>query len=110
MGKILFYFVIIIALCSCKKDDEVGIDKVPGKFSFSRIESLKSLYDDSVSISPSFNLDSLKSSKSFYFVLSNVGQEDIMNIVITTNNNNFKVSLLISPHVTKSFIFWIMPA
>jgi hypothetical protein len=91
MKNILLCFVIIIAVYSCKK--EIGNNGLSGRFSISRLNNLKSAkVDTATSDSTSFNLDTIKASKSFYFVLSNVGQEDIKNITITTDNENFKIS------------------
>jgi hypothetical protein len=83
--------ILIILFYSCKKETELSPD-VSGKFSFFRVETLKSTPSDSATNQASFNLDTVKSSKSFYFILSNSGEKDISNISITTDNENFSIA------------------
>jgi len=91
--KKLFYLIIAVALIQgCKK--EIGNNSqtnLSGRFSLSLKSNLKSAKIES-NDSANFVLDTIKSSRSFYFILSNVGQSDITNITITTDNSDFSVT------------------
>lgn len=86
--KNLLIIAIVLFTISCKKDntDDNG---TAGHFLLKLTTSLKSGMAGSNANSTDFNLDTLKSSRSFYFLLSNTGQNDITEITITSDNAAF---------------------
>jgi len=89
---ILFFAVMSVA--SCKKDNNTdsNVVSIEGKFAISLSPITKSLKLEKANESVGFDLDTLKSSKTFYFTLSNIGEEDITNVKINSDNNSFAPS------------------
>jgi hypothetical protein len=95
MRKTFLLFSIIFLLPGCKKESgDIGPGSNSGKFSLSYVSNLKSTKAFETIDSANFVLDSIKSSRSFYFILSNVGQEDITDVTISTDNSNFNINPL----------------
>jgi hypothetical protein len=99
MKKLIFFLFITTLFQSCEKDDLYkSKNDISGKFVLKQTSSLKSLKKSSyLSIYKSddsvfFSLDTIKSSRSFYFLISNSGQSDITDIAMTTDNSNFIVT------------------
>lgn len=110
MRKILTLFIIIVLFHNCEKDEIIN-NAVSGKFELKLISinettkeytilkptqigsNLNSIAYDSAE----YSLDTIKSSRSFYFLISNSGQSDITDITMTTDNSNFIVSPSIIP-------------
>lgn len=102
MRKLLFLIAYISLCFGCKKDNDTAKINLPlvqksvsGKFSFSLTSNLKSAKevafiasDDSIN----FFLDTLKSSRTFYFSLTNTGQNDITNVSLSTDDTSFVIS------------------
>ncbi len=88
------FILLVFLVVSCKKsnDNNNQISSVSGKFSFSMLNNLKSASANQTSDSTSFVLDTVKSSRSFYFILGNSGQNNITDVNITSNNANFNVT------------------
>lgn len=99
MRKILCFLIIGLLLHSCEKDESNGIS---GKFElrFLSNQELSSLISSQIASRQGYSsldvneffLDTIKSSKSFYFIISNYGQSDITDVTMTTDNKNFIVS------------------
>jgi hypothetical protein len=94
MRRIFSFFIISLLLHSCEKEETISI---PGKFEIQFISSPISFQDASMQGSYSqdvyeFFLDTMRSSKSFYFMINNSGQYDITDVTMTTDNENFIVS------------------
>lgn len=100
-NSILCLFLILVMI-SCKKDKE-DQNHHSGSFSFSRLENydsnlkskkIKQFADETLDMQgdPSFDLGEIKSSKSFYFLLLNVGDKPIYDITLSSDNPNFKIS------------------
>ncbi|HEY3372147.1 MAG TPA: hypothetical protein VGK10_14930 [Prolixibacteraceae bacterium] len=90
MKKILYLVLFISLIQGCKKENSQ--DNVAGKFALNRSINLKSANIINSSDSTNFVLDSIKSSRSFYFILSNVGQNDITDISISSDNASFIIT------------------
>ncbi len=102
MKNLSLCLILIFLIVSCKKDKE-NAKLQSGQFSFSKLENYNSTlkfgktqkFTSSSVVSQnqySFNLGELKTSKSFYFLLLNVGDLPIYNISLTTDNPNFIIS------------------
>jgi hypothetical protein len=102
MKNITIYLMLIILLSDCKKDKQNDILQ-SGKFSLSKLEdfssntksaSLKQWVSENKITQDqySFDLGEIKISKEFYFLLMNVGDMPIFDIVLSSNNPNFKIS------------------
>jgi len=92
MKNFLYLLLIIMSLLGCKKENEGEIlTTLPGQFALTLSSALKSTADLARDDSANFFLDTIKSSRTFNFSLRNIGQEDITNISITTDNSNFTV-------------------
>jgi hypothetical protein len=110
MRRIFSYFLIGLLLHSCEKDETIGI---PGKFELQFIsihESTSPISTQVASLQGSYSqdvneifLDTLKSSKSFYFKITNSGQYDITDVTMTTDNENFIVSPTSIPLIPGTF-------
>jgi hypothetical protein len=93
MRNIYYLIVIAILFQNCKKESaNDSQDAISGKFALSLSSNLKSAAIIKSDDSANFDLDTIKSSRSFYFILSNVGQEDITDISISTDNSSFNVT------------------
>jgi hypothetical protein len=95
MKNSLYWLLIIASILGCKKDNEDNEDEIlttqPGQFALTFSSALKSALSPAQGDSASFFLDTIKSSRTFNFSLRNIGQEDISNISITSDNNSFTV-------------------
>ncbi len=101
--KNLFLFLILVFLTvSCKKDKE-NAKLQSGQFSFSKLENYNSTLksantrklNTTIAVAQnqySFDLGEIKTSKSFYFLLLNVGDSPIFDITLTSDNPNFIIS------------------
>lgn len=93
MKKLIYFIAIVFLSQACKKENiNNSGNGISGKFALSQASNLKSVSVSEGNDSASFVLDTVKSSRSFYFILSNVGQEDITDVTITTDNSNFSVT------------------
>src|SRR5271157_2109620 len=94
MKTIIPFILLVLVVVSCKKSNlsDLPVNNVAGKFSFSMLNNLKSAITNQNTDSTSFVLDTLKSSRSFYFILGNSGQNNITNVLITSDNTNFNVT------------------
>ncbi len=89
------HFILITFLAfSCKKSEEGNTQSIntSGKFAFSMLNNLKSANVNPSTDSTSFVLDTIKSSRSFYFILANAGQTNITNVSISSDNINFNIT------------------
>jgi hypothetical protein len=95
MKNSLYIFFIIISILGCKKDNDDEEDEIittlSGQFSLTFSSALKSTSLSGQGDSASFFLDTIKSSRTFHFTLTNIGQEDIRNISIRSDNSSFTV-------------------
>ena len=90
MRKIISIIITGLLLHSCEKDETIVN---PGKFELLLISSQLASLQESFGMDASeIFLDTIKSSKSFYFTISNSGQYEITDVTITTDNENFIVS------------------
>jgi hypothetical protein len=93
MKKLICLVLCTSMIMGCEKEnDKISNNSISGKFSLNLTSSFKSYTDIKSDDSISFVLDTIKSSRSFYFILNNVGQEDITDISISTDNNRFNIS------------------
>jgi len=81
----------VFLIAGCKKENVNTTENgISGKFALGLASNLKS---GKVAESDNlFVLDTIKSSRSFYFILTNVGEEDITDVLISTDNSGFKVT------------------
>lgn len=89
MKRIVYLFIIIVALFSCEKEKDVEIK--PGYFILTELKSphLKSAQADP--IKNQFSLGNLKASKEYFFILSNGGESSIFDVQFSSDNPAFKV-------------------
>lgn len=89
MKKIVYLFIIVIAVFSCKKEDVTP--STPGYFILTELKSphLKSASADS--LKTQFQLGDIKASKEFYFILSNGGDEPIFDVEFKSDNPVFQI-------------------
>ncbi len=93
MRTFINLMILFLFLQGCsKQEEERSPVSIAGNFSFKLVSGKKSSLQGSPGDTLIFNLDTLKSSRSFYFLLNNVGQEDIRNIVISSDNSSFKIT------------------
>lgn len=92
MKKIALFVIITVVVISCKKESGTPWNGVAGKFSMGLANHLKSAKAIQTDGTVTFDLDSLKSSRSFYFILGNVGENDITNISLSSDNSNFNIT------------------
>jgi hypothetical protein len=93
MKRFIFLIIICSLIQSCKKENEsISQNNISGKFALSLASTLKSFKTVESDDSAYFDLDTIKSSRSFYFTLSNVGEKDITNINLSTDNNSFSIT------------------
>ncbi|WP_299457311.1 hypothetical protein [uncultured Microscilla sp.] len=120
MQKVKIYFAVFIAclftIVACKKKDDITPTtdlvtepevKTPGKFGLTQMHANKRVRKqviDGVTYVPyqtpqnqrtsevaNFDLGNLKASKSFYFILSNTGDQAITDVTIESNNPQFEI-------------------
>lgn len=90
MRKIISIIISGLLLLSCEKDETII---KPGKFELQLISSQPANLQESFGQDASeIFLDTIKSSRSFNFTISNSGQYDITDVTITADNENFIVS------------------
>jgi hypothetical protein len=106
MKKVLILMITALLFHNCKKDETIIDKDVSGRFelkltssnkstivstnlkSANEIQNINLVNNDSAV----FSLDTIKSSRSFYFVISNSGQSDITDIKMISDNSNFIVT------------------
>ena len=109
MKKFFCFLVVGLLLIGCDKDESISI---PGKFELqflseheitgplsSQIASLQG--SSSPDVTELF-LDTIKSSKTFYFIISNYGHSDITDVSIATDNKSFICSPITIPLIPGS--------
>jgi hypothetical protein len=89
MKKIVYLFIIVMAVFSCNKED--AAPSTPGYFILTELKSptLKNALVDSVKTQ--FLLGDVKASKEFYFILSNGGDEPIFDVEFKSDNPAFQL-------------------
>lgn len=93
-SKALFFFMILLALSGCRKEDETRKQE-PGYFLLTEIKnpdkkSTGLMAEDSAKTT--FELGDLKASREFYFLLSNGGDNAIFDIHLETDHPQFTIA------------------
>jgi hypothetical protein len=101
MKNLILCLILFFLIVSCKKEKD-NVKLQSGQFSFSKLEnydsklkSIKDQYFNSTMDLPQyqslFDLGEIKSTKSFYFLLLNVGDMSIYDVILSSDNPNFQI-------------------